>query len=155
MLPSRLEDSTYHTHYMKLQQVYITKPGVSADLSKKVPGKEIFNANKELAAIKYDNDGIFHYLNSGGRFPTFAFQIVSEGSLDYKIFVSIDGVHWDYKCKTILYNYVDDGFNLGHITGGTEELPESDVFYYHVIGRLHFKIVVSNVIGSYFINALD
>lgn len=155
MIPSRLEDSTYHTHYMKLQQVYITKPGTPADLSQKIPGKEVFNANKELAAIKYDNNGIFHYLNSGGRFGSFAFQVVSEGSLDYRIFVSIDGVHWDDKCKAILYEYIDSDFKLGHITGGTKEIPSSDVFYYHVIGRLHFKIIVSNVIGEYFINALD
>jgi len=155
MLPSRFEDSVYHTHYIKLQQDSLSPKGIKADLSDKIKGAEIKNANGEIAAIVYDKEGIFHYLNSGGRFSTLAFQIVSEGSLDYRVFVSIDGIHWDDKCKAILYDYVDDKFNLGHIVGGSKENPQTDVFYYHVIGRLHFKLVISNVKGSYFINALD
>lgn len=155
MIPSRLEDSVYHTHYIKLQQDSLAPIGTKADLSDKIKGSEIKNSNGEIAAIIYDKDGTFHYLNSGGRFSTLSFQIVSEGSLDYRVFVSIDGVHWDDKIKAILYEYVDDNFNLGHIVGGSKENPQTDVFYYHVIGRLHFKLVTSNVNGSYFINALD
>lgn len=155
MIPQTLNDSTYHTHYIKLQQDALSPKGLKADLTDKIKGTEIKNANGEIAAIVYDTNGVFHYLNSGGRFSHLAFQIVSEGSLDYRLYVSIDGVHWDDKCKAILYEYVDDNFNLGHITGGSKEKPKTDVFYYHVIGRLHFKLDVYNVIGSYFINALD
>lgn len=155
MIATRLEDSVYSAHYTKLEQTGITPKGVIADTLIKYSGKEVKNANGDVAAIKYDKDGIFHYLNSGGRFGTFAFQLVTEGSVDYRIYVSLDGVHWDDKCKAILYDYVDEDFDIGHLSNGTVDLPATDVFYYHVIGRLHFKIVVTNVIGEYFINALD
>lgn len=158
MLPTRLEDSTYFQYanmYKMLMQDEISPCGTTADYDIKVPGEEIKNAVGKVCAIKYDTPGIFHYHNSGGRFATYAIQIVSEGSLKYRVYVSVDGVNWDDKVKTILFDYVDEKFNVGVIQGGKVDKPVTDVFYYHVIGRLHMKIEVTDVKGKYYIIALD
>lgn len=164
MLPKRIEDSPYPPLYNVLmmddiydKEVEKEKNGLEyCDFTQKINGINVYNYNNQICAVKYNKDGVFHYQNSGGRFSTFAIQVTTYGKLDYRVYVSIDGVNWDDKVTTILYDYVDkDKFNVGHLDGGTLEVPITDVFYFHVIGRLHMKIEVKNSVGEYYLLALD
>lgn len=146
--PLKLSQVATHKFHMCLYMEEIVA-GSEAKANPEViipPFSEIKNSEYSVIAAKYNIAGNFYPVSSRGRFPADYVQIVSEGSLTYKVEYSIDSINWN-DLSTVI---------SGSLSGGTPSVNKSAMLVLpNTPTGMNYKITVTAVTGSYYINLIN